>query len=201
MQNKKFSLYNKSIIKIRIKRTWLYCIKSRNIARLQNNSKLKFFTIIGSRRIILPQILRTKVKLRFLLKINKKVIISGGAKGADTLAEHFAYKHNIFFIKILPALYIDKRPNFIEKYKHKNLICSPKLKIKGKQIKYALLHRNKTLSELADFIISLSTPKYSGTSYTLLYALIANKPIYFIKSLHNNSGANFLYKHNIGTFC
>jgi len=200
VQNKRFHLHKESIIKLKIKGIWLYCIKPNNDIKLFSINKLKFFTIIGSRRITLSQINKSKAKLTSLLRVKKKAIVSGGARGSDTLAEYFAYKHNIFFIKILSALYINTIPNFIEESKPNSLTCSPKLCIKSLQIKYALLYRNKILSRLADFVISLATPKQSGTSYTLLYSLLANKPIYFIKNRTNNNGANFLYKHNIGMF-
>lgn len=79
------------------------------------------------------------------------VIISGGAKGIDTLAEIYADNNNI-----------------------EKIILKPNYKKFGKA---APLKRNEEMVDMADKIIIFWDGKSRGTHYTLKYALKSGKPI------------------------
>ena len=79
------------------------------------------------------------------------LIISGGAKGIDTLAEEYADKNNI-----------------------SKLILRPKYQKYGKN---APLVRNREMIELADYIIVIWDGKSRGTKYTIDYAKKLEKQI------------------------
>ena len=78
--------------------------------------------------------------------INKEVslIISGGAKGIDTLAEKYADKHGI-----------------------SKLILRPNYNLYGKS---APLLRNKQMVEICDSVLIVWDGKSNGTKYTIDYA-------------------------------
>lgn len=82
------------------------------------------------------------------------VIISGGAKGIDTLAEIYAEQHNI-----------------------EKIIMKPNYKKFGK---FAPLKRNEEMVDIADRIVIFWDGKSKGTRYTLKYALKSGKPIQVI---------------------
>ena len=98
--------------------------------------------VIGSRG------LNVNIK-RFLPKNNVDLIISGGAKGIDTLAEKYADENNI------PKKII--KPNY-EKY--------------GKK---APLIRNKEIIDQADEIIVIWDGKSPGTKFSITYAVSKKK--------------------------
>ncbi len=96
--------------------------------------------IVGSRSFTNYEAFERQVQ-RILTerKLTPTVIVSGGAKGADTLAEHFARRHNL-------PLEIHK-PD----WKHKG----------GGKI------RNQRIVENADFMIAFWDFKSSGTQHTI----------------------------------
>ncbi len=79
------------------------------------------------------------------------VIISGGAKGVDTLAEQYADEHGLEKIIITP--------NY-SRYKR----CAP-------------LKRDEEMVELADAVLIIWDGVSRGTKYTLEYAKKKNKPV------------------------
>jgi len=79
-------------------------------------------------------------------------IISGGARGADTLAERYALEHNIPF-KVFPAEW--------DKY--------------GKRAGFL---RNKSMVDAADEITAFWDQKTPGTGYTVRFAEEAGKPVF-----------------------
>ena len=79
------------------------------------------------------------------------LIISGGAKGVDTLAEAYAKQ------KALPVLII--KPDY-QKY--------------GKN---APLIRNRKIVDIADAILAFWDGESHGTIYTVKYAIKHNKPV------------------------
>jgi len=78
-------------------------------------------------------------------------IISGGAKGADTLARQFANEHNLELIEFIPD------------YK--------------KYGKNAPLVRNKLIVEACDSLLAFWDGKSKGTKATLDYAEKLGKPV------------------------
>ncbi len=101
--------------------------------------------IIGSRS------LHNVADLEKYIPLETTLIISGGAKGIDALAEKYAAKNGIH-TKIIKPEY--------EKYK-----------------RYAPLKRNQTIVEACDVIIAFWDGKSKGTKYTIDYALKAGKPV------------------------
>ena len=79
------------------------------------------------------------------------VIISGGAKGIDTLAEMYADANNL-----------------------EKIIIKPNYKRYGK---FAPLKRNEEMVDMADKIIIFWDGKSRGTHFTLKYALKSHKPV------------------------
>ena len=82
------------------------------------------------------------------------LIISGGAKGIDTLAEKYADKHRI-----------------------SKLILLPQYNLYGKS---AALKRNEIMVDIADTVIVVWVGQSRGTKYTLEYAKKKNKDIVLI---------------------
>lgn len=79
------------------------------------------------------------------------LIISGGARGVDSLAEEYADRHNI-----------------------SKLILRPDYKKYGKG---APLLRNKQMVDMADMVIIIWNGKSRGTKYTLDYAKSKGKSL------------------------
>jgi len=106
--------------------------------------------IIGSRNI-------TNIKIENYLPTDISLIVSGGAKGIDTLAEKYADKNDI------PKLI------FLPDYK--------------KHGKIAPLIRNRQIVDNADIVIAFWNGFSSGTKFTIDYAKKCGKKIvvYLIK--------------------
>ena len=100
--------------------------------------------IIGSRNL-------TNVNISKYIPKEVTEIISGGARGIDTLAERYADEKGIQKTIIKPEY---------EKYG-----------------RVAPLRRNKTIVELADIIIAFWDGKSRGTKFTIDYAKKVNKKI------------------------
>ncbi len=84
-------------------------------------------------------------------------IISGGAKGVDTLAEIYAHKYNIPIVVLKPDY---------KKYHSKP--------------KYAPLARNKIIAEQCDKMIAFIYDDSNGTKYTIQCAYDFSKPVIII---------------------
>lgn len=82
------------------------------------------------------------------------LIISGGAKGIDALAEKYADEHKI-----------------------SKLILLPQYKLYGKA---APIKRNETMVDIADTVIIVWDGQSRGTKYTLQYATKKNKNVVLI---------------------
>ena len=100
--------------------------------------------IAGSRTI-------TDFNLENYISNDVELIISGGAKGIDTLAEKYADKHNL-----------------------SKLVLRPKYNLYGKG---APLKRNEEMIDIADSILVIWDKKSTGTKYTIDYAKKKSKPI------------------------
>ncbi len=128
---------------------------------------------------------------RTIKQTNAKVLISGGARGCDTIAESYAIKANFLFIKILPTFFTihkkggsllinPKTIGFEKRFKKDNIIMlAPSLVIPQYKYKYFLRYRNFFIALLAKNILALQTPKASGTLIALQYATHLNKTILF----------------------
>jgi hypothetical protein len=99
--------------------------------------------IIGSRGI-------KNINLKEYITSDVDEIVSGGAKGVDTIAREFAKANDITFVEFLPEY---------EKY--------------GRG---APLLRNKEIVNYADKIIAFWDGKSKGTKYVIEYAEKINKP-------------------------
>lgn len=80
-----------------------------------------------------------------------ELIVSGGAKGADTYAKEFAKKHNIPLLEFIPD------------YRNK-----------GRQ---APILRNIKIVENADFILAFWDGRSPGTKFTIDYAKKKGVPV------------------------
>ena len=106
--------------------------------------------IVGSRKI-------DCFDLTDYIPENTELIISGGAKGIDSIAEKYADKHKI-----------------------SKLIMHPKYNIYGK---FAPLKRNEKMVDIADIVIVIWDGKSKGTKYTLDYAQKSNKEIVLVNQI------------------
>ena len=100
--------------------------------------------IVGSRSI---------TEFDFLPYISAEVdtIISGGAKGIDSLAEHYADAHKL-----------------------SKCIVRPKYELYGRA---APIVRNRQMVDMADSVLVIWDGKSKGTQYTLKYAQEAGKQV------------------------
>lgn len=83
------------------------------------------------------------------------VIISGGAKGVDTLAEKYADEHGL-----------------------EKIIIKPDYK---KYSRGAPIRRNEEMVELADMVLVIWDGQSHGTKYTANYAKKKNKPTIIVE--------------------
>lgn len=110
--------------------------------------------VVGSRG------LNVKIE-NYIPKTNIELIISGGAKGIDTLAQQYADENNI-----------------------PTLIIYPDYKKYGKK---APLKRDKQIVDLADEIIAIWDGKSPGTKYTIDYATYKKKTVeLYIEDSYDN---------------
>ena len=100
--------------------------------------------IIGSRNL--------DVDIEKYIPENTTTIISGGAKGIDSLAETYAEKHNI------PTIIFE--PDY-SKYGRK-----------------APIVRNQLIAKEADIVVAIWDGKSKGTAYTINYAQKIGKRTY-----------------------
>ena len=103
--------------------------------------------IIGSRNI-------TNIDIEKYLPEGVTEIVSGGAKGVDTLAKEYANKHNIKYTEFIP--------NY-SRYK-----------------KAAPLKRNEKIAEYADCCLAFWNGKSNGTEYTIKHFHLLNKKIFTV---------------------
>ena len=94
--------------------------------------------------------------LKSILDKEKEIeqIISGGAEGADTLAQKYAHENNIKFLEFAP--------NYEEN---------------GNEAKHI---RDRLIVENCDKVIAFYDEKCEGTKYTMDHARQMHKPIYVI---------------------
>ena len=120
---------------------WYYGVIIVNYFYERENMKV---AIIGSRNLV-------NVEISKYIPENTAEIISGGARGIDTLAEEWAEKNGI------PKTII--KPEY-ERFK-----------------RGAPLKRNEKIVELADVIIALWDGKSRGTKFTIDYAKKVKKEV------------------------
>jgi len=101
--------------------------------------------IIGSRTC-------PPIEIEALLKYIPDTIVSGGARGADTLARGLAQKHNLQLLEFLPEY--DKYP--------------PKI---------APLKRNEQIVDACDCLLALWDGTSRGTKFTIDLAVKKGKPV------------------------
>jgi predicted Rossmann fold nucleotide-binding protein DprA/Smf involved in DNA uptake len=105
------------------------------------------FAVVGSRSFRNYEFLATQLK-----KYPIEAIVSGGANGADALANRYARKHNIEIREILPDW--------------------------GKHGKSAGPIRNKQIVQACSEIIVFWDGKSPGTRSTINFAKLSGKPVH-----------------------
>lgn len=108
--------------------------------------------VIGSRNFTNYYVLEQEILNNFAVG-DITEIVSGGATGADFLAEQFAARHKIKLTRFLPN--------------YKKFADRPK---------YAPLDRNKQIAEYCDKAIAFSVNNSGGTRYTIEVLRSINKP-------------------------
>lgn len=107
--------------------------------------------IIGSRTFTNYQFLKEEA---LLLKPNE--IVSGGAKGADALAEQFAKEYNLILTIFYPKFIINENVKYHPRY---------------------FFERNKQIVEYAEHILAFQLGNSKGTQHAIDYATSLNKPL------------------------
>lgn len=122
--------------------------------------------VIGSREFKNYNMVQTKLdKLNAMKKIT--AIVSGGAKGADTLAETYAEQNNIPTIIHLPKWDDLTHPDALIKVN----------KWKKEYDARAGFRRNKYIVDDADIVIAFQINKSKGTQDSIDYAKQTNTPV------------------------
>ena len=111
--------------------------------------------VIGSRTITDKDLIARKID-----DVAPLVILSGGAKGVDTLAKEYAYEKSIDFIEFLPYHLLDQRVEFSSKY---------------------FFVRNKQMIDNADMLLAFWDGESKGTQHGIKYAQKKNVPYVVIK--------------------
>ncbi|MDO4251449.1 MAG: SLOG family protein [Moraxella sp.] len=111
--------------------------------------------IIGSRQF--DDYVFFKEQIGIFLQTHDKptLIISGGAKGADSLAEHYATEHKIELMVFLPDY-----------------------KTYGRGAAFV---RNRLIVDNADMVLAFWDGESTGTQYTMDYAKKQNKSVVLIQ--------------------
>ena len=120
---------------------------------MQNSKLNKKIAIIGSRDFK-NKILLDSTMQELLLKYNITHIVSGGAKGADTLGVQWANKQNIETIIFYP--------NF-------------------KKRKNAYHFRNRQIVKEIDILVAFWNGHSTGTKYTINFAKSLEKEVIIVK--------------------
>jgi hypothetical protein len=126
--------------------------------------------IVGSRTFTdFNRLQKEVLKLFYSDDIN--CIISGGAKGADKLAEKFAKLYNKPMIIFKPFNYYVKNINYCG-------VLVPIYDVLDNKLYYT---RNKQIVDNCDFLIAFWNGKSGGTKMTINYAKQQNKKYKIIK--------------------
>jgi hypothetical protein len=119
-----------------------------------------YIAICGSRSItrysLVLSVILDAFKSGIIPPSNNYIIVSGGAKGVDTLAREFAHKNNLEFEEIKPD------------YSTEN----------GR---HAPLIRNEKIAERADILVAIHDSKSTGTLHMISCMKRMDKPCY----IHN----------------
>jgi len=94
------------------------------------------------------------------ISLSPSEIISGGAKGTDTLAEKFALENNLPVKIFLPKFKTDKAIKYHPRW---------------------FLERNKEIVEYSDMVLAFWDGKSKGTLFTIKHAEKIGKPTKIIK--------------------
>lgn len=117
--------------------------------------------IVGSRTITDPVFVFSVID-KFLTDhcVGQPVIISGGAKGVDSLVRKFAETRGYDFIEFLPYHLVDKEVEFNSRY---------------------FFARNRQMINNADKVLALWDGKSTGTLHAIRYSQKIETPVMVIK--------------------
>jgi len=118
--------------------------------------------IVGSREFT-PSILIEETMNRIFSKHHNDILISGGAKGVDSIAEQIVDKWNKM------GYYYSKTP-----YQFQKIIFKPDWDKYGKSAGFI---RNKLIINEADRVIAFWDGKSKGTKHSIDLSIAQNKPI------------------------
>lgn len=118
--------------------------------------------IVGSRSITDAQFVFQVID-RFIKDqcVAPVVLLSGGAKGVDSLVKEYAAKRGIDFVEFVPYHVADRTADFRKRY---------------------FFIRNKQMIENADKVLAIWDGESSGTEHTISLAQKHNVPVMVIKT-------------------
>lgn len=119
--------------------------------------------IVGSRSITDPNfVFRTIDKFIKEQGVGKVTVISGGAKGVDSLAKEYARVRALDFVEFVPYHILDKTVDFSKRF---------------------FFIRNKQMIDNADKVLALWDGKSSGTEHAISYSQKIGVPVMVVKSI------------------
>lgn len=122
--------------------------------------------IIGSRNISDDKILEKAIAFHKIDLKEVSEIVSGGARGVDTLSKWLSERHNIILKEFLPDWKdLETPPVFIKENQY------------GKYNAIAGLSRNKKICEYADKMLAIWDGESKGTEFSIETMQNLNKPV------------------------
>lgn len=125
---------------------------------------MKRVCIVGSRSIADPNYVFDQIG-RFLRETEdvSPVLLSGGAKGVDSLVKAYAKQAGLPFIEFLPYHMVDSAVPFSARY---------------------FFSRNRQMVQNADVVLALWDGESTGTQHTIRYAQKIGVPVTVVKKPH-----------------
>lgn len=146
--------------------------------------KARSIAVIGSRQ---PYEYSKNATREFVQNQNKKVIVSGLAKGIDTIAHTYANKTIAVLGCGIDYIYPYKNKELYEKIAEEGLILS-EYPFKHEPTQAYFLRRNRIVAALAEEIFVMEAKKNSGTISTINHALACKRKITVLPQPLTNKG-------------
>ncbi len=132
--------------------------------------------IVGTRAPLWETVSESvKTLPRFFKRYSSPVVISGMARGCDTLATHLARKNNISIVEVLAEtpteIKATEEESFVSEY-----VWAPAWSFTRR-----LVLRNRLIASFAEVLVLLQAPLKSGALITATFASLLNKPVYVLK--------------------
>jgi len=150
--------------------------------------------IVGTRTPSIYTIDKSFTLIQEILnKVPDLTIVSGRAKGCDSIAYYLAMKQNHYTINVVAHLSISELHP-----RDKEILISEYILQNFRTFKIRLILRNRIISALSQTTLVLQAPLKSGSLITANFTKQLNKPVFFIKpeSINFKTAGGVYFKHN-----